>query len=616
VNSRSITERTLLWIVGTTGSLLIRLIGRTIRIIDPNRFILRELKRKYGRVIFVLYHGQLFLGTFMAKDENVATIISQHRDGEYIFQIASRLGIKAVRGSSTRGGAAALLKLVTSPCYSEDNIGITPDGPRGPIGSVKGGVVLLAKMLGAPIVPVSIASSSYREFKSWDRFRFPRPFSMALLLLGRSIMVERNAGPEEIEGKRLDLERDMRELNERSEERMKLLRKGNKARFGPIDIGSSIRNTGLRYINREGERWWSLPLTVLLYPLELLFHSLIGLRDHLYRNGIVKIKSLPVPVVSVGNISVGGTGKTMMVRLLAELLTKRGYRVAVLTRGYGGRKAQDVEVISSLKDTRDAGIAWGDEPIYLARELSECVVIRGRNRFLAGLKAVAHHGCDVCILDDGFQFRRLNRDIDIVMLHGERPFGRGWLLPVGNLREKPESLRRADLIVECMRWGGSANGGALEREAFRSIPRLKMSLRVDTIYPLEMKGVSVDGQELSGKRVLAFAGIGDPRSFQYLIETFFPYSVQYLFFHDHHPYTRRSTERLRRTFDQIGADVMVTTEKDAVKLKAEYFEGRPCWVLSSRLVIDEGLETIEELLSMLGVRRERGPVDPHLAKDN
>jgi tetraacyldisaccharide 4'-kinase len=598
------------------GSLFIRLIGRSIRIIDPNRFILRELKRQHGRVIFVLNHGQLFLGTFLAKDENVATIISQHRDGEYIFQIACRLGIKAVRGSSTRGGTAALFELVTSPRYSRDNIGITPDGPRGPIGSVKCGVVLLAKMMGAPIVPVSIASSSYWEFKSWDRFRLPKPFSVALLLLGRPIMVGRKAGPGEIEEKRQELERDMRELNERSEERMELSRKGNKVRFVPRDIGSSIRNAGLRYVNRESERWRSLPLTALLYPLGSLFYSLTRIRDHLYLNGFVKMKSLPVPVISVGNISVGGTGKTMMVRLLAGLLAKRGYRPAILTRGYGGSKAQDVEVISSIEDTRDASIAWGDEPVYLARELPDCVVIRGKNRFLAGLKAVAHHGCDVCILDDGFQFRRLNRDIDIVMLHGERPFGRGWLLPAGNLREKSESIKRADLLVECMRWGGSANGGPLERETFRSVPRIKMSLRADTIYPLEMKGASVDGQELEGKRILAFAGIGDPRSFQYLIETFFPSSVQYLFFHDHHPYTRHSTERIRKLFDRIGADVMVTTEKDAVKLKAEYFGERPCWVVSSRLVIDEGLETIEELLSMLSVRRERGPVDPYLAKDN
>jgi len=585
---------------GFFGALFIRLLGKTIRIEEIDRSVLNDLKNQYGRVIFALYHGHILLGTYLAKNENIVSIISQHRDGEIIFRIASRLGVKAVRGSSTRGGTAALFELSVSPSYSDDNIVITPDGPKGPRGSVKRGIILLARRTGLPIVPIAIVSSSSWEFKSWDRFQLPKPFSNSIVRFGYPVIVHRDSEDEEVEIKRKELEKGLRDLNIETTGIFSGRETEGGYRILLRPARNYLRKAASLYIGRERESWWSIVLTVILYPFQLIFRMSVAVRNYLYNSGSININRLPVPVISVGNISAGGTGKTMFVMALSRILTGRGLKVCVLTRGYGGNTRQNPEIVPANVRNREIVLELGDEPVLLAHNLPECLVIRGRDRYLSGLKAAAFYGCDVCILDDGFQFRELFRDLDIVLLHSENPFGTGLLLPAGNLREGPSSLRRADLIVECRRWGSHLSTDNGKGKIPPGVPRIRTSIIPGKSYRLRSSsGSSVVGC-IEGKKVLAFAGIGDPVSFRHLIDKCLPERVSYLFFPDHFNYDDRSVEKLNRIFDCMDTDIMVTTEKDAVKLRPDYFGDRPCFVISAEMIIDEGEEVLEELFVLIG----------------
>jgi tetraacyldisaccharide 4'-kinase len=405
--------------------------------------------------------------------------------------------------------------------------------------------------------------------------------------------VSRDAGPEEIEEARAALESALRDLNREARRR---LRWGEAAGLdGEVIRMGGWKGAVARYLFRGRERWETFPLTLFLLPFERLHR---GVRVLLARSSTARApRRLPVPVVSVGNVSVGGTGKTPMVAWLARRLSGRGYRVAILTRGYGGERGAAVERV----DGASPG-AVGDEALLLARALPECVVYRGRDRYLAGLAAVARDGCDVCILDDGFQHRRLHRDIDIVLLHAERPFGTGWLLPAGPLREGPEALRRADLIVLCRRWGGEGDGAAAGWLP-RGVARMRATLAVGRLRTLGGAAREIPPEEIRGKRLLAFAGVGDPRSFLEVVERYEPEAVRFLVFPDHHPYPAGSIDRIRRESERWGAEGLITTEKDAVKLDADAFDGRPCYVPGVDFAPERGEAALEELLALLDVRR-------------
>jgi tetraacyldisaccharide 4'-kinase len=599
-----LAERAVFWLVGVTGSLLIRIIGFTLRVTGPDRSLLSEAQARYGRVIFSIWHGQIFLGTYFARYERISAIISQHRDGEFIYQIARRLGIKAVRGSSTRGGASAILELLTSPEHRSYNICVIPDGPRGPAEKVKPGIIRVAGILGLPVIPVAMVPSSAWEMGSWDRFQVPRPFSRVVVLLGRAIWVDRDDDEAAMERTRGLLEEELNALNR--EARRQVLFEGDGGPTKVMSGGERFYLTAHRYLYRERELWWSLPLTFLLFVPERAYRLWMGIRNLFFKMSVLRSRHLPVPVISVGNLSMGGTGKTMMVRMLSGILSERGFRVAVLTRGYGGSRENDVSVVTAKATAMGASSGSADESILLAHTLSasNVIVIEGKDRFMAGLLAVMRCGCDICLLDDGFQHRRLYRDLDVVMLHGERPFGTGRTLPAGSLREGIGNLKRADLIVNCRRWRRDASGKSEWDKTPNGLPQLRVSIVPDMVYPLEDPRLQRDITALNEKVVLAFSGIGDPWSFRKLVEEGGPRCMEFIAFPDHCRYTRGRLERLFRVFDHMRADLMVTTEKDAAKLRRDDVGGRPCLVVSTKLVIDEGEEVLEEFLGWLDLRRK------------
>jgi tetraacyldisaccharide 4'-kinase len=285
------------------------------------------------------------------------------------------------------------------------------------------------------------------------------------------------------------------------------------------------------------------------------------LRNGLYDRGLFRQEKLPCPVISVGNLVVGGTGKTPMVILLAKLLREKGRRPAVLSRGYGARTKAPVNIVS---DGNRILMGWheaGDEPVLIARSISGVPVLTGPKRHLTGRAAIGDFGADVLILDDAFQHRALHRDLDIVLIDAASPFGNGRLLPGGPLREPAEALGRAHLLIRtgCCKGSEKPLPVSSEMPFFRGFHRPLGVVEGQT-------GRLIPATSLQGQKVCAFAGIGRPEAFRRSLIELDCEIVAFHAFPDHHPYSHRDLDFLRRLAAKTGTDRIVTTEKDGVRL--------------------------------------------------
>lgn len=298
----------------------------------------------------------------------------------------------------------------------------------------------------------------------------------------------------------------------------------------------------------------------------LLFASFIyrvgiNFRNYVYDTGIRHAFRMPCPVISVGNIMVGGTGKTPMVIMLARMLEEHGWKPAVLSRGYGGKRKGRAAVVSDGHEILMGPREGGDEPVLIGRSLPGVPVIVARDRSHAGRLAVDRFQADVLILDDGFQHRRLARDMDIVLLDAGRPFGNGFLLPRGGLRELPTALRRADVVVMT----STEEEAAPPPDGIPPIPVFRARRRPVAL----VKGPANETRllaDLAGEKVCAFTGIARPESFRRILEPLCGGIASFLPFPDHHVYTARDVEDIRQARRDSGARILLTTEKDGIKL--------------------------------------------------
>jgi tetraacyldisaccharide 4'-kinase len=315
------------------------------------------------------------------------------------------------------------------------------------------------------------------------------------------------------------------------------------------------------------ERHWErvTPVSVLLYPASLLYRAAVGIRRAAYRTGILAAIRLPVPVVIVGNLAVGGTGKTPLVIWLAAFLRDRGRRPGIVSRGYGGTGTAPAPVPADGDPRRH-----GDEPVLIARR-SGCPVWTGADRAAAGRALLAAHPeCDVIVSDDGLQHYRLARDVEIVV----HPYGsrNAWMLPAGPLREPPGRVSEADAVVMRDAPAGAASPGFAG-------PAFSMSLEGGTFYNLLNPGSSAGADRFRNRSVHAVAGIGRPqRFFQHLQHLGIDFTAHS--FPDHHAYR---AEEL--AFPGAGAVLM--TEKDAVKC-LRYADERH-WALRVDAQVDPAL---------------------------
>lgn len=313
-----------------------------------------------------------------------------------------------------------------------------------------------------------------------------------------------------------------------------------------------------------------------LVPLGLLYGTVGWLRAALYRWNILRSYRSPVPVVSVGNLAVGGTGKTPTVDFLVKLLLDSGRKVAVVSRGYGGEGGRTPELVSAGAGLQVSAVISGDEPYLLARRNPRAIVIVSRRRADGARLAVEEHGAEVIILDDGFQHLAMRRDLDIVLLDGRRPFGNGHLLPAGLLREFRSALNRANLFLLTRCQGEKPALPALPGPVMKSRHRL-----ADTAVSLEGEEVAL--QQLAGLKGVAFAGIAEPGSFFAQLREKGLKLVAELPFADHAAY-REELGPLRQACS--GADYLITTEKDGVKLEGATLSV-PCYQVPLSLDIEQ-----------------------------
>ncbi|MHB8138191.1 MAG: tetraacyldisaccharide 4'-kinase [Smithellaceae bacterium] len=309
------------------------------------------------------------------------------------------------------------------------------------------------------------------------------------------------------------------------------------------------------------------PTRAILYTCSLLYRLIVDLRNQLYDRQILKSVKLPCPVISVGNITVGGTGKTPCVIGLAQMLQKRGFKSAVISRGYGGKSPKTVNIVSDGKSILLGVEDAGDEPLLIARSLPGVPVITGAKRKITGQAAIDRFGCDVLICDDAFQHRQIVRDIDIVLLDADKPLGNGHLLPRGRLREPVTSIHRASCLIITR----SDDTGTLQPDIARiaetsAIPIFRAThIFTEMVGPDEMR---LPPEEMRGKKVCAFCGIAKPASFKKLLLEAETDILSFIEFSDHYAYDHYDLEKLKKHFMTLGADYWITTEKDAMRLAA------------------------------------------------
>ncbi len=337
----------------------------------------------------------------------------------------------------------------------------------------------------------------------------------------------------------------------------------------------------------------------LLHPLFWILRGLAGcyevilkVRAGFYRRKIFRSYHLDKPVISVGNLTLGGTGKTPMVIKTAEAVMGLGWKPAILSRGYGGVSKKQVNVVCDGERVLLSAQEAGDEPVMIARRLQSVPVVTGRDRVATGRYAIESLKADCLILDDGFQRLSLHRDLNLLLLDCKHPIGNAQLFPAGTLREPMESASRADVLVWTRCVGPeSPDKSFLAEKEFVEI-KTELSFK-DFVSLKDGKGQEASG--LEGQGVFAFCGIAQPESFLSLIKQKGAKIFGFYCFPDHHNYSAKEISIIQEEAKSAGASVLVTTEKDAVKLDPEEIN-LPVWTVRVEMNFLDGEECFDSIL--------------------
>jgi len=318
-----------------------------------------------------------------------------------------------------------------------------------------------------------------------------------------------------------------------------------------------------------------------------IYGKIANLRNTLYDKGTLKSFAFGAKTISVGNITTGGTGKTPLVAYIASVLAERGEKVCILTRGYGRKNPKKRIVVSDGTTVLTDAMISGDEPLELARMLrNKAIILADADRAAAAKWAKNKFGVTAFILDDGFQHRRAKRDLDVVCIDAANPFGNSKMLPAGILREPLENLRRADTVV-LTRANLAEDLDELHQRisTLTQAPIFNCRTRLDRIVSLQDFQNGGEGKELlRTEKVFAFCGLGNPADFFRTIGDRFDLCGTRAF-RDHHVYSQTDIEGIEDEAGAAGAEVLITTGKDAVKLDKTDFR-LPCFVSSIEIEID------------------------------
>lgn len=357
----------------------------------------------------------------------------------------------------------------------------------------------------------------------------------------------------------------------------------------------------------------------MLYLFSLVYRGLLNCKLAGFRLGVFRKRHLDCFVISLGNITVGGTGKTPTAQRLARDIRDMGYKVVILNRGYRAKWHGKVGIVSDGKTLHMSSAEAGDEAFMLAKHLPHVPVLIGAERAETGRYAIEHFGAEVAILDDGYQHWQLERDMDILLVDAVNVFGNGYMLPRGTLREPMAHLDRANVCL-MTKVDQAAEGS---REYIREVMQRynpKASL-VESIHqprsfiPLSewfvniaSEGIPVDCMQ--GKRIIAVSAIGNPASFEQTLEDLGTVILESMRYPDHHDYTMQEMQSVLRRAESLAAEAIVITEKDAVKVPAEVMQSKwpiPVYVISVEVAFREGSSEFygllkEKLTEKLGPR--------------
>jgi tetraacyldisaccharide 4'-kinase len=335
---------------------------------------------------------------------------------------------------------------------------------------------------------------------------------------------------------------------------------------------------------------------------ETCYTGAVRWRNRRYDRGAAAVHHLDVPVISVGNLTLGGTGKTPLVQWIARWFQQHGVRVGIVSRGYGAGKGDSPRAEKgTVPFSGPGGRKANDEALELERLLPGVPHVQNPDRLAAARAAIAQSGCQVIVLDDGFQHRSVARNLDIVLLDALEPFGFGHVFPRGLLREPVEGLRRADLIVLTR---ADLVDPPKRVEIWHAVrAHAPAALRAEAIHAPRML-VSASGEEMPleairGRKVAAFCGIGNPAGFRHTLETCGCQVAGFREFPDHCRYTPSELDRLADWCRGLGAAAAVCTGKDLVKIPGDRLGSIPLWAVRIEMEFLSGQDALESRLRQL-----------------
>jgi tetraacyldisaccharide 4'-kinase len=348
-------------------------------------------------------------------------------------------------------------------------------------------------------------------------------------------------------------------------------------------------------VSGQARGWWPVLQRGGLWTASLSYGLVVGLRNRLYDRGCLSNHRMPVPVVSVGNLTVGGTGKTPCVEYVAGVYQNLIGQVAILSRGYGSKRA------------------FNDEALVLQENLPGVPHLQGPDRVALARTAVKTLHSAVLVLDDGFQHRRLARDLDVVLVDATAPWGHDYLLPRGLLREKKAGLQRAGvvLLTRCDQVAAD-QPGRLQEAIARFAPSIPV---IQTVHrPRDLINANRDLaplERLQGRRMAAFCGIGNPDAFRHTLAGLGLTIVAFRTFPDHYSYTQPDVQDLEAWAQQDEDGIVVTTQKDLVKIRRLHLGGKELWALRVQLHLESGRDLFDrKLLEALRYGDRTSPFAP------
>ena len=333
------------------------------------------------------------------------------------------------------------------------------------------------------------------------------------------------------------------------------------------------------------------PLSIVLHAISLAYLLIVQARVFFYKTGIFKTNKLSCPVISVGNLTLGGSGKTPVVEYIVRFFVEKGLKPVILSRGYGRDSKASVAIVSNGDNILLKSGEAGDEPYLLAENNPTVPVIVSKDRFLGGKTAISKFNPDVIILDDGFQHLSLARDRNIALINCIKPLENGHIFPAGSLREPISALKRADMILY-------THSDEAPDNCCENLTIKQDILKLETIHAFD-KIIRINDQktvplkELNKKKVLVFCGIGEPDSFIRKIRQLGAKVVHSESFPDHYVYKMDDLQSISEISEKLKADFILTTQKDGVKIK-ELTPLLPIWIVRMKIEFIKGKDKGEE----------------------